>query len=251
MSIIANLSGQTALVTGASSGLGAHFSRVLAKSGAEVILCARRREPLDRLAQHIAAEGGKARVIPFDVTDAGAVRAAHHEAGRIRILVNNAGVTLTQPVLEVTEESWDWTLNTNLKGPFLVASEFARGMVKEGSGGSIINIASIVGIRQAGQVTPYAVAKAGLVQMTRQFALELARYQIRVNALVPGYFETELNRDFFSQPGGEALIKRVPMRRLGQLGDLDGSLLLLASDASSFMTGSTIEVDGGHLCSSL
>lgn len=243
----ANLKGRRALVTGASSGLGRHFAEVLTAAGAEVVLAARN---TDKLAE-VAARLPGASTVALDVRNAESVQATIHGAGPLDIVVNNAGVTNTRPVLDQTEADWDQIVDTNLKGAFLVANEAARVMRDTARSGSIINIASILGLRQGGQVTPYAVAKAGLVQMTRQLGLELARYDIRVNAIAPGYFETELNTEFFSTAAGEALIKRVPQRRLGRLEDLNGPLLLLASEASCFMTGTVIPVDGGHLLSSL
>ena len=250
-----DLTGRAALVTGASSGLGRHFAGVLARSGAKVALAARRIESLERLCEDIVRDGGEAVAVPMDVTDAASVRDAVADAaeglGGLDILVNNAGTTLTKPVLDIDEDEWDGVLDTNLKGAFLVAREAARAMREHGRGGSIVNIASILGLRVAGQVAPYATSKAGLVQLTKAMALELARHRIRVNALCPGYIETDLNRDFFATDVGQSLIKRVPQRRLGQPEDLDGPLLLLCSDASSFMTGSVLAVDGGHLVSSL
>lgn len=251
MALTADLTGKTALITGASSGFGAHFAKVLSGAGARVVLAARRTEPLERLAAEIAAAGGEARALVLDIRDLKSVRRVAAEAGAVDILINNAGVGITKPVLDQGEEDWNFVLDTNLKGAFLMAQEVARGMVAVGQGGSIVNIASILGLRQGGQVSTYAISKAGLIQMTKQLALELARYNIRANALAPGYFGTEINADFFATDAGKALIKRVPMRRLGELGDLDGPLLLLASDASRFMTGAVIEVDGGHLLSSL
>ena len=245
------LSGKVALVTGASSGLGRHFAKLLASNGAEMVVAARRLERLDNVMADIAAIGRVARRVSMDVLDEGSILTALADAGPIDILVNNAGVTNTKPLLDQTAQDWDFVLNTNLKGAFLVASSVARTMRDASRPGSIINIASILGLRQGGQVTPYAVAKAGVIQLTKQMALELARYDIRVNALAPGYFATELNSGFFASPAGHALIKRIPQRRLGKTHELDGPLLLLASDASSFMTGSVIEVDGGHLLSSL
>lgn len=246
-----DLTGKRAMVTGASSGLGQHFSRVLAKAGAEVVAAARRKEALEELVGQITAEGGRAISVTLDVTSRASVAAALDAAGPLDLLVNNAGVTNTKPVLDQTEEDFDFILDTNLKGGFLVATEAARGMRDAGTSGSIVNIASILGLRQGGQVTPYAISKAAVIQMTKQLALELARHDIRVNALAPGYVSTELNQEFFDSDAGKALIKRIPQRRLGNLADLDGPLLLLASDASRYMTGAVVAVDGGHLLSSL
>ena len=246
-----DLAGKRAMVTGASSGLGWHFSRVLAGAGAEVTVAARRKEALDDLVSQIVAEGGRAKAVTLDVQSRQSITAALDAAGPIDLLVNNAGVTNTKPVLDQTEEDFDFILDTNLKGGFLVATEAARRMRDAGLPGSIINIASILGLRQGGQVTPYAISKAAVIQMTKQLALELARHDIRVNALAPGYVSTELNDAFFESDAGKALIKRIPQRRLGDLSDLDGPLLLLASDASRYMTGAIISVDGGHLLSSL
>lgn len=251
MSISVDLSGRTVFVTGASSGFGAHFASVLAGCGARVVVGARRVGALDALVATIGAAGGSARAVVLDVRDMNSIRDAVSAAGPIDILINNAGVGVTKPVLDQTEEDWSFVLDTNLRGAFFMAREVAQQMRGRNVSGSIINIASILGLRQGGQVSTYAISKAGLIQMTKQLALELARFNIRVNALAPGYFGTEINTGFFSTEAGKALIKRVPMRRLGELSDLDGPLLLLASDASRFMTGSVIEVDGGHLLSSL
>jgi NAD(P)-dependent dehydrogenase (short-subunit alcohol dehydrogenase family) len=247
-----DLRGKTALVTGASSGLGAHFAGVLASAGANLILAARRVDSLNEVSKTITSTCNvKAEILKLDVTSAESVRTAFNAIAEIDILVNNAGIARTAAALDQNEESWDAVLNTNLKGAFLVAQAAARCMSAAKSPGSIINVASILGIRQSGTVLPYAVSKAGLIQMTKLLALELARFDIRVNALAPGYFDTDINRDFWRSESGKALIRRVPQRRLGQLCDLDGPLLLLASDASRFMTGSVLPVDGGHLVSTL
>jgi NAD(P)-dependent dehydrogenase (short-subunit alcohol dehydrogenase family) len=251
MALTADLSGKTALITGASSGFGTHFANVLASAGARVVLAARRTEALERLAAEVAAAGSEALALALDIRDIESVRRVAEAAGAVDILINNAGVGVTKPVLDQDEADWNFVLDTNLKGAFFMAREVAAGMKARGAGGAIVNIASILGLRQGGQVSTYAISKAGLIQMTKQLALELARYNIRVNALAPGYFGTEINADFFATDAGKAMLKRVPMRRLGELSDLDGPLLLLASDASRFMTGSVIEVDGGHLLSSL
>ncbi len=255
MSVTIDLAGKTALVTGASSGLGRHFAGVLAKAGARVALAARRTDALAETRAAIEAAGGSAVVVAMDVTDPASVTAAVGEAwgalGRIDILVNNAGVTATRPFLDMSEEEWDRVVDTNLTGCARVARAVAQRMRDDKQGGTIVNIASILGMRVAGQVSSYIAAKGGLVHLTKAMALELARYGIRVNALCPGYVETELNADFFASDAGKALVKRIPQRRLGRLADLDGPLLLLASDAGAYMTGSVLAVDGGHLVSSL
>lgn len=246
-----DLKGKTALVTGASSGLGAHFAQVLATAGARVILAARREQALTQVVQTIQAAGGQASPIRVDVTDPASIRDLGDTLGNVDILVNNAGVVRNGPALEQSEADWDAVIDTNLKGMFLMAQAVGAAMRQRGQGGSIVNVASILGLRQAGNVLSYAVSKAGVVQMTKALALELARFGIRVNALAPGYLDTDLNREFLQTDAGKALVKRIPQRRLGQLSELTAPLLLLASDAASYMTGSVLAVDGGHLVSSL
>jgi NAD(P)-dependent dehydrogenase (short-subunit alcohol dehydrogenase family) len=246
---------QHILVTGGSSGFGRHFARFLASNGAKVTLAARRADALASAVAEIGAAGGEARSVILDVTSVDSIDRAIDEAesgfGPINAVINNAGVTATKPALDQDERAWDSVIDTNLKGVWLVAQAAAKRMVASRVKGSIVNIASILGLRVAGAVAPYAISKAGVIQMTKALALEWARYGIRVNALAPGYFATELNDDFFESEHGKALIKRVPQRRLGQLSELDGPLLLLVSNAGSFMTGSVVTVDGGHLVSGL
>ncbi len=264
MSATIDIAGRAALVTGASSGLGRHFAGVLAGAGARVALAARRTDALDDARAAIEAAGGQAVTVAMDVTDPESVHRAVAEAeaalGGLDILVNNAGVTANRSFLDMTEEEWDRVVDTNLTGCARVARAVGRrmrdahgkaGKANTGRGGTIVNIASILGIRVAGGISSYVASKAGLVHLTQAMALELARYDIRVNALCPGYLETELNQDFFASDAGKALIKRIPQRRLGRLDELDGPLLLLCSDAGSYMTGSVLAVDGGHLTSSL
>lgn len=245
------LASYRALVTGASSGLGRHFAQVLAQAGAHVVLAARRADSVAALANELCGAGHSASSIKLDVSDAASIEVALDQAGDVDILVNNAGITVSRPVLEQDSVDFDSVIGTNLRGAFLMATAIARRLRDRQSGGSIINIASVLGIRQASHVASYAISKAGVIQMTKTMALELARFEIRVNALAPGYFPTELNQQFWETDEGKALVKRVPQRRLGKFEDLDGPLLLLASDASRFMTGTVIPVDGGHLVSSL
>ena len=246
---------QHILVTGGSSGFGRHFAHFLADNGAKITLAARRAEALASVVSEINASGSKAQSVILDVTVAekidGALAEAEAGFGPIHAVVNNAGVTATKPALDQDERSWDSVIDTNLKGVWLVAQASAKRMIANKVKGSIVNIASILGLRVAGAVAPYAISKAGVVQMTKALALEWARYGIRINALAPGYFATELNDDFFESEHGQALIKRVPQRRLGELSELNGPLLLLISNAGSFMTGSVVAVDGGHLVSGL
>jgi NAD(P)-dependent dehydrogenase (short-subunit alcohol dehydrogenase family) len=250
-----DLTGKVALITGASAGLGRHFAGVVAGAGATVVATARRAAALEEVSAELERAGGRCHAVAMDVTDPDSVRAGFEEAARLAgrapdILVNNAGTTLTKPAIDLTPADWAGVMDTNLTGAFTAAQAAARGMRAAG-GGSIVNIASILGLRVAGMVAPYAVSKAGLIQLTKALALEWARDGIRVNALAPGYIGTDLNRDFFETEPGQRLVKRIPQRRLGRPEDLDGALLLLCSDASAYMTGSVIEIDGGHLASTL
>jgi len=245
-----DLTGKVAIVSGASSGLGRHFALTLAMAGAKVAIAARRTEKLKELATEIEAFDGRAFPVTLDVTEAASVReavaAAETELGPIGILVNNAGIASTVPLLETDETAWDQVMDTDLRGAWLLAQEVAKHMVRLGHGGSIVNVGSILGIRALAQVAAYSSAKAALHHLTRAMAVELARHSIRVNAIAPGYIETDLNRPFLQSPAGQALLKRNPQRRAGVPADLDGILLLLASDASLYMTGTVIPVDGGH-----
>jgi len=248
------LDGKRALVTGASSGLGEHFARVLAQAGAVVVVAARRVDRLQVLVQEIVAAGGQASAVALDVTDPASVRSCFDEiasAGVADVVINNAGVTVTKPALQQTPQDFDQVLDTNLKGGWLVATEAARRMVAAGKGGAIVNIASILGERVAGGVAPYAISKAGVIQATKALALELARYGIRVNALMPGYVVTDFNREFLASEPGQKLRGRIPSRRFCELSDLDGPLLLLASDAGAAISGAALAVDGAHLVSGL
>jgi NAD(P)-dependent dehydrogenase (short-subunit alcohol dehydrogenase family) len=249
------LDGKLVLVTGASSGLGRHFARLLAGAGARVAVTARRADRLETLAAEIAAEGGQAFPVSLDVTDARSVCECFDDitskAGVPDVVVSNAGLTVSKPLLEQDESDRDTVIDTNLKGCWLVGTEAARRMVAAGKGGSVVNVASILGLRVAGGVAPYAISKAGVVQATRAMALELARHGIRVNALLPGYIVTDLNRAFLGSEAGQRLRARIPSRRFGEPSDLDGPMLLLASDAGRAMSGAILAVDGAHLVSSL
>jgi len=255
MSMFEDLRNKRALVTGAFGGLGAEFARTLSAAGAHVALAGRRLQAGEQLAAELAAADRQACAIALDVTQPDSVAglfdaASERLGGAIDILVNNAGITTARPALEHTEADWMDVIDVNLNGTWRVAQAAGRHMQAHG-GGSIINIASILGLRVAQQVPAYAASKAALIQLTQALALEWARHGIRVNALAPGYIETDLNREFFASDAGQALIRRVPQRRLGQARELSAPLLLLASDASSFMTGSVLVVDGGHLISTL
>ena len=214
-------------------------------------LAARRGKTLEEICEEIAASGGHATAVEMDVTDAVSVeRAVAGIPGGVDILVNNAGISLSAPALKISEADWDRVTDTNLKGVFLVAQAAAKRMRDEG-GGAIVNVASILGLRVAGSLASYAASKAGVVRLTEALALEWARFGIRVNALCPGYIETDINRDFFGTEAGQALMRRIPQRRLGHAGELDAPLLLLCSEAGSYITGAALAVDGGHLVSSL
>ncbi len=250
-----SLAGRTALMTGASSGIGHHLAQTLASAGATVFVAARRIDKLDALVTEIRQAGGQAYAVALDVSDAKSVKdcfdAIETIAGAPDIVVSNAGTTVAKPLLDQTEADWDSVIDTNLKGVWMVDTEAARRMIRHEKPGSIINIASILGERVAGAVVAYTTSKAGVIQATKSMALELARHNIRVNALLPGYVITDLNRDFLLSDAGKRLQSRVPGRRFCEMSDLDGPLLMLASDASRAMTGATVAVDWGHLVSSL
>jgi NAD(P)-dependent dehydrogenase (short-subunit alcohol dehydrogenase family) len=245
------LTSRVALVTGASSGLGAHFARLLAEDGFGVIvLAARRTDRLNAVAEACVRLGaGRVIVMPLDVTDATSIRNAFATVlkgeRRLDVLVNNAGVADTAAALDTSLDDFDKVMDVNLRGVWACAVEAAR-IMKGHGGGDIVNIASILGLRVATNLAPYAISKAGVIQMTKALSIEWARHDIRINALAPGYVETEINDQFFRTEAGEKLVKRVPMRRIGQLADLDAPFRMLAHGASRYMTGSVIAVDGGH-----
>jgi NAD(P)-dependent dehydrogenase (short-subunit alcohol dehydrogenase family) len=250
-----DLTGKVALVTGASSGLGVHFARTLAAAGASVAIAARRADRLASLQAELQSAGAKAVAVELDVQSGDSITAAFAAAeealGPIDIVVNNAGISIVKPALEMPVEDWDAVVNTNLRGAWLVTQAAGKRWLMAKRPGVIVNIASILGLRTIGQVAPYNASKAGLIHLTRALAMEWARHDIRVNAICPGYIETEMNGDFWKTPAGQRLIDRIPQRRIGKPEHLDGALLLLASDAGTFMTGSVLTVDGGHTVSSL
>ena len=255
MEFFTDLAGKSALVTGASSGIGHHFAKTLAKAGVTVVLAARRADRLESAVETITAEGGSASWVQMDVTDSQGVRDAFTETlnrcERLDIVINNAGVASGTRALLVSEAEWDDVIDTNLNGAWTIAQNSGLAMSKDGKGGSLINIASILGKRVMGGVAPYAASKAALEHLTRVLAFEWAEHGIRVNAIAPGYIVTDINRKFLSSAAGERARHKIPQKRFGETSDLDGAMLLLASDASSYMTGSTIVVDGGHLQSSM
>jgi 3-oxoacyl-[acyl-carrier protein] reductase len=245
------LDGRVALVTGASSGLGARFADVLAANGASVVLVARRAERLREAVARIATAGGSAVAIEADVTDRAAMVRAFDAAeaafGTVTILVNNAGVAHSDRALELTEEGYRRVIDTNLDAVFFWAQEAARRMLAAGSRGSIVNTASVLGFGVSKGTAAYAIAKAGVVQLTKALALELAFKGVRVNAIAPGWFVTEINRDYLTSDAGSKLTRDIPVGRFGRDGDLDGTLLLLASEAGAYITGATVVVDGGQM----
>ena len=241
-----SLGGQTALVTGASAGLGRAFAGILAAAGASVVLGARRVANCEEAAAGI---GDGARAVALDVTEPASIEAAldaaEREFGPVAILVNNAGLVVDKPLVDTQPEDWSRVIETNLTGCWLAARAVARRLIARGTGGRIVNVSSILGRTAAGRVHAYAASKAGIDQLTRTMALELARHGISVNAIAPGYVETDLNRDFLAGAAGERLRRRVPQRRFGATDDLEGALLLLASAAGGYMTGTVVTVDGG------
>lgn len=249
------VSGRVALITGGSSGLGAHFAGVLARAGATVVIAARRADKLEALADSIRSTGGQAMAVTMDVTDensvAEALQAVQEKLGPVSILINNAGMAESRTFRKLEEETWHRTLAVNLDGAWRVAHQMTRALLAAEQPGVVVNIASILGLRVGFGNSAYAVSKAGLIQMTKAMALELGPRGIRVNALCPGYIATEINADYFATPEGADYIRSTPAGRTGKLTELDGPLLLLCSDAGSFINGIALPVDGGHLVSSL
>ncbi|MCZ8131891.1 MAG: SDR family NAD(P)-dependent oxidoreductase [Steroidobacteraceae bacterium] len=250
-----DLRGKAVLVTGGARGLGRIAANHYAAQGMRVALAGRDASSLEAARAELAALGTDCHAVVLDVTNAASVEAGVAEverwSGGLDVLLNNAGRAVVKPALEQDEGDWNAVLDTNLKGCWLVARRVALGMRDAGRGGSVVNVASIVGLQPVGQLAPYAASKAGLLHLTRQLAMEWARHRIRVNAIAPGYFETDMNRGFFDTEAGRAVLNRMPQRRLGTAADLAGPLLLLASEASAFMTGAVLAVDGGHSCASL
>ena len=257
MSYHIDLSGRVALVTGASGGLGAQFARTLARAGAGVVLASRRLEHLKDLRARIEGEGGDAHVVACDVTDVQSIKAAvahaETEMGSIDILVNNSGVSSTQRLQDVSEDDYDHIFHTNVRGAFFVAQEVGKRMLARSrgaapgsfTGGRIINIASMAGLKVLPQIGAYCMSKAAVVQMTRAMALEWGRFGINVNALCPGYIDTEINHSHWQTEQGQKLISMLPRKRVGQPQDLDALIVMLASDQSHFVNGAVIAADDG------
>lgn len=254
MGIEMNFEGKIALVTGASSGLGARFAKVLAQAGAQVVLASRRLDRLKELRAEIEAEGGAAHVVELDVTDYASIKSAiahaETEAGPIDILVNNSGVSTTQRLIDVTPDDYANVMDTNQRGAFFVAQESAKRMIARAKGDPrkqhrIVNIASIAGLRPLAQNGIYSISKAAVVHMTKSMALEWGRYGINVNAICPGYISTEINDDYFATDAGRALVNTLPRKRVGKPEDLDGLLLWLASEESHFINGTIVNADDG------
>jgi hypothetical protein len=258
MSYSIDLSGRVALVTGASSGLGAQFARTLARAGAGVVLAARRMERLKALRAEIEAEGGDAHVVELDVTDTDSIRAAvahaETEMGTLDILVNNSGVSTTQKLTDVTPEDFDHVMGTNTRGAFFVAQEVGKRMIARSRGaapgtfigGRIVNVASMAGLRVLGQIGVYAMSKAAVIHMTRAMALEWGRHDINVNALCPGYIDTEINHHHWQTEAGRKLVQMLPRKRVGQPQDLDSALMMLCASESRFINGAVISADDGY-----
>lgn len=250
-----DLTGQVALITGASSGLGEHFAQVLSACGARVAIVARRLDKLHALQTKITDAGGHAFAVEMDVSSEVSVESAltaiQEELGNVSILVNNAGMAESRSFLKMDEQNWRKTMDVNLDGAWRVAHRVSQQMVTSGTKGSIVNTASILGLRQGFGHTAYAVSKAGIIQMTKSMALELASKGVRVNALCPGYIETEINADYFATDAGREYVKTTTAGRVGRLEELDGPLLLLCSEAGSFVNGVALAVDGGHLVGGL
>ncbi|MSR15424.1 MAG: SDR family oxidoreductase [Gammaproteobacteria bacterium] len=247
-----DLSSKHVLLTGASSGLGRHFARTLTRAGARVALCARGVEKLEVLATELRAEGGRCDVYSLDVRDRDRIRStveAVEAVAAINVLVNNAGIAIPKAPDKLTDEQWDTVYETNLRGPWVLAQEVIKRRLADKRSASIINIASVLGIRAIGHLAPYSAAKAGLINLGRDLCVDLAATGIRVNALAPGYFTTEMNDEWLQTPAGNRLRNRIPAKRFGEPAELDGALVFLASDASQYMNGNLITVDGGHTAS--
>lgn len=243
--------GRTILITGASSGFGRHFALFFARQGAKLILAARRVEALEETAAQIVRTGGDASVLPLDVSKPNDVTAKIEALPVLDVVINNAGMSGHSRAIDCPPEEWRRTFDVNVQGVFDVSRASARRMRDLARPGAIVNIASITGFRPGASAAAYSTSKAAVIHMTKALAMEWARFGVRVNAIAPGYFETDLSRDFMRSSFGEDMRKRIPQRRYGELHELDGAILLLASDASSYMTGSVIAVDGGHLVSVL
>ena len=257
MSYQIDLSGRVAFVTGASSGLGAQFARALSRAGAGVVLAARRIERLKTLRAELESEGGNAHVVALDVNDVDSIKSAvahaETEMGTIDILVNNSGVSTTQKLVDVTPEDYDYVMNTNTRGAFFVAQEVARRMIARSrgaapgtyTGGRIVNVASVAGLRVLSQIGVYAMSKAAVIHMTRAMALEWGKFGINVNALCPGYIDTEINHHHWRTEAGQKLVGMLPRKRVGDPSDLDSSLMMLCANQSRFINGAVLAADDG------